>query len=163
MNDEAKNLGRRVLFGDMTKEETRVLGKAIAIYGYRVATVVVILWMFGMFDRFRLGGGFAFAEDVKINTQTVVAAAVEPLTQRLDAFEKAMSKQALETKQLRDLVVSEKLANLESKLIESKIRQCKADTDTARSYFRERVSEFKKQIQDLTPDRQLHEPSCAEL
>lgn len=153
------DIGKQMIAGELTKEERRVAGRVIGIVGYRLAVVVVLLWAFGVFEPMRLGGGFAFADDVHQQTNEAIA----PLSERLQKVEHTLRDQVDETKRLRDLFNSEKLANLESKMIESKIRQCKADTDTARSYFRERVLEFRRQIADVAPGRAINEPSCAEL
>ena len=53
-------------------------------------------------------------------------------------------------------------SDLEDKLIELRIKQCKADTDQARQFFYERLNRKQQQYEQLTGHR-FSVPECSDL
>lgn len=90
MSDGAKKLVTAALGADrMSDAEKTLFGKMLFTYGWRVSAFAFALWACGAFDRFGLGGGFAYAETTE-TAQTNVE-------KRLTAIERKLLEQDIMT------------------------------------------------------------------
>jgi hypothetical protein len=90
MTDELKKVGKAAIFGEgPTPEEARVFGRMLFTYGWRLSAAAFALWGLGAFERFGLGGGFAYADPTEVVQDSV--------QKRLSAIERRQEEQDIMT------------------------------------------------------------------
>jgi septal ring factor EnvC (AmiA/AmiB activator) len=102
--------------------------------------------------------GFALASDV----DKKVAAAIDPFNRKLQELSGKLDDNARETQQLQQAVQSLTISSLEAKLVDTQIRKCRADSDSAREYFRGLVLEYERQYEAIRHTR-FNTPACKDL
>lgn len=137
MNDELRKIVKTAIVGPgPTPEEASVIGGALFTYGWRASAFAFALWGLGLFGRFGLGDGFAYAQSTR-TAQTNIE-------NRLSAIERRQLEQDINTAH------KEWCASLQSGSVSS------------REYFRGQVSKMQEEY--ATKYRaQLTLPTCEQL
>lgn len=165
MNEKLTDLAKQALAGPMTKEERRVLGNALFRYGWRVALFAFVIWSFGGFARWGLGGGFAIASQVDGQVDAKVAAAVAPIKSDVESLKKEQQQQRTILEKTQELAVENQANDYEGKILDFMTRQCeakKAGQLNVVSTWRALVSDYQARYLKLT-GRSFPAPSCSEL
>jgi len=100
-------------------------------------------------------GRVAWADEQDRKIDEKIHVAIQPIETRIVDL-------SVKQDRMNDLLQRKLQADLDEKIVQTKILQCKAKTDDAVAYFRQRVQEFVDQYNQLTGRYDKRPPTCGD-